>query len=140
MQMLEAMTSKCVASPGPCHLKQYVGASGQGVARNFLAAPVKGKARCMDKVTNKYSCAGQGGCRQLTDVVRGSIVFVDEPSMCTFIDAVLKDDLSSTPGGAGVLALDGMPQGVKVAVRYSKNRFARICDGTRLSHDNSSAN
>ena len=40
-------------------------------------------------VIRKEQCAKQGGCRQLTDVVRGSIIFEDEASMCTFITKVL---------------------------------------------------
>ncbi len=45
----------------------------------------KKRARCEEKIDMKYGCSDQYGVRQLTDVVRGSIIFKRESDICTFV-------------------------------------------------------
>ena len=89
---------------------------------------LKGKARMLEKIEQKYGCVNEGlsGARQLTDVVRGSLYFKKESAICFLIEQVLnKKD--------GIICENAAcPEGLnKVSVRNGKNRFNRDAAGMR---------
>lgn len=90
-----------------------------------VAVKNKKKARCVEKINQKYGCPGRYGARELTDIVRGSIEFEDEAAMCAFMNAVLVTT-------DGVIDAKYLPEGIKKAsIRNSKNRFKRDAEGMR---------
>ena len=52
----------------------------------------KGSARCIEKINQKYGCSQLYGARQLSDVVRGSLIFDTEASLCALIRQTLMTD------------------------------------------------
>ena len=90
-------------------------------------APIKGEDRMVEKIHQKYGCPGLNGARQLTDVVRGSLIFTKESSICFFLQQVLDKE-----GGIICNSEETCPKGLeKVSVRNAKNRFSRDNDGMR---------
>jgi len=81
-------------------------------------SPLKGKDRAMEKIRLKYSGRSMYGTRELTDIVRGSLVFQNGVDMCNFLAKLERHDVP-----ANVTA------GFNFAVVKSKNRFAHPADG-----------
>ena len=73
-----------------------------GEAQASKAGNKKG-GRCVEKIDQKYGCGDQYGARQLSDVVRGSLVFTHEDALCAFINKTL----SPTGAPHGVIQLRG---------------------------------
>ena len=65
----------------------------------FLTAPIKGEERALEKVTGKYFEKGMYGARQLTDLLRGSLVFKDVEELCKVVNWM------GSPRGSGKLPL-----------------------------------
>mmetsp|Transcript_44656 Transcript_44656/g.88445 ORF Transcript_44656/g.88445 Transcript_44656/m.88445 type:complete len:412 (+) Transcript_44656:64-1299(+) len=102
-------------------------------------APLKGKTRAMEKIALKYTFGRNDqstalyGARELTDIVRGSLVFHNESDMC---DAVASLERHDAP-------VSNVIPGFNFIVVKSKNRFKKPADGysdmminLRLTHDN----
>jgi len=69
----------------------------------------------MEKIRLKYSGRHAYGIRELTDIVRGSIVFQNEVDMCAFLARLERHDVPAS--------------GFSYSVVKSKNRFAKPADG-----------
>ena len=76
-------------------------------------------------------CPKLKGCRQLTDVVRGSLIFDDEQSICFFLANVIKSDNGVICQGDACKELKTQFDLSKVSVRFAKNRFDRDAEGMR---------
>jgi hypothetical protein len=81
----------------------------------FVEASNKKEDRCMDKIKMKYSADKKYGVRELSDIVRGSIIFETEKDLCAALDAM------QAMNTKGVLKIPGIADTVEVV--NQKNRF-----------------
>eukprot|EP00747_Dinoflagellata_sp_TGD_P143088 gnl/TRDRNA2_/TRDRNA2_176336_c0_seq1.p2 gnl/TRDRNA2_/TRDRNA2_176336_c0~~gnl/TRDRNA2_/TRDRNA2_176336_c0_seq1.p2 ORF type:complete len:305 (+),score=65.28 gnl/TRDRNA2_/TRDRNA2_176336_c0_seq1:1037-1951(+) len=96
-------------------------------------APMKAKERCLEKLSGKYSEDGKYGVRELTDIVRGSLIFDDEDELCKAVKALEGTttsgkaivDPSLYAGPPNLFAAGVLPEGFSVEVVHLKNRFAK---------------
>ena len=109
-------------------------------AVRVVKAANKGATRCHAKVTGKYACAGQYGARQLSDIVRGSLEFTDEASICRFVEGSLRSTHGQPKGKLTHLTVRAVGTDPKTGRAYteatveitnSKNRFRDNAAGMR---------
>ena len=67
----------------------------------------------------------------MTDVVRGSLIFEDEQSICFFLANVINSDKGVICQGDACKELKTQFDLSKVSVRFAKNRFDRDAEGMR---------
>ena len=117
------------------HLFQEAQSKGYGNDVSLSQASNKGRGRCLEKIHQKYGCNDLYGARQLSDVVRGSLVFRQEKILCRLVSDMLVTDHGVLQFQVKGVGLDPKTnkdyEFATLSITHSKNRFHHNALGMR---------